>query len=83
MSTELVILKNMSRPSKKPVEFMYRISFDCTNNAPFTVDTTCKPSDYTVVELICRNDFDTMFAYNGANRNKGFTFFGHWNDGVL
>lgn len=62
----------------KPIELVKVIKTDGT-----TAVATVKPTAYQNIELICEDfgHFDLMFAYD-HNRNLGYLYLGHWNDGV-
>jgi len=63
---------------KKAIEFVKLI-----NTNGIVSGTDVKPTKFDNIELIC-SDFgghDLMFAYD-HNRNLGYLYLGHWNDGV-
>jgi len=83
MKTKVIILGQEPKEEKKlkPIEFVKHLSFDL-----ICFEDPCNdPCDFENIELICENydkGVDLMFAYN-EDRNYGFLYAGHFNDGVV
>jgi hypothetical protein len=73
--------------SLKPIEFKHLLNYARPVEYSSSVITSqATPSEYEVIELICRNyetGMDIMFAYNEGERKEGVMYFGKFNDGVV
>jgi hypothetical protein len=83
-----IIDLTQNTPAKplKPIEFKYLLTHARLVEHNEIIICAAKPSEYEVIELICRNyeaGIDIMFAYNEGKRNGGIMYFGKFNDGVL
>jgi len=79
--TKITIIGEETR-NKKPIELKLLLCDDLSFD-----ESPCKGDNYSNIELICRNYgvkglFDLIYAYD-SDRNKGYLYLGHWNDGVL
>ncbi len=83
--TQIIDLTSNSQSLKKKIEFVsYLNSIDEKENIEKAENS---PSEYNFIELICRNyinKMDIMLAYNKKDqREDGYLYFGHFNDGVV
>ena len=77
---------NSVKKVKKPIEFLVFVD----TSEVMTKTKRCKvaknkPNEFFNIELVSSADcvgLDIMFAYN-QNRNYGYLYLGHWNDGVV
>ncbi len=86
MATKVINLANMQQEKKelKPIEFKKFLTdaFHILNIG------NADPSQYDVIEIICKNydgkGTDLMFAYNNCeDRSKGILYIGHANDEIV
>ena len=89
MSTTCIVLgeNNSVKQVKKPIEFLVFVD----TSEVMTKTKRCKvvknkPNEFFNIELVSKKaggfGLDIMFAYN-QNRNYGYLYLGHWNDGVV
>ena len=88
MSTKCIVLgkNNPIEQVKKPIEFLVFVD----TSEVMTKTKRCKvakikPNEFFNIELVNKAGcvgLDIMFAYN-QNRNYGYLYLGHWNDGVV
>ena len=70
-------------PKKRIIKFVHNINIYPGN---VRLNTAANPNQFAVIELISKttqkDSFDLMYAYNN-DRNGGYLYLGHWNDGVV
>lgn len=78
--TKVTILgKSQGEEPKKKIEFIKYLSFGGD-----VCSASLDPSCFKNIELICAGygGYDLMFAYH-YDRNSGYLYLGHFNDGVV
>lgn len=82
MKTKVIVLGTQAEPIKN-IEFVSYMEANTT----FTTSTTAKPSDWHIIELICKNykgtKLDLMFAYDNNDRTDSCLFLGRFNSGTV
>jgi hypothetical protein len=82
----MVIGENLTMEKKKQIELLCSLNIDL-NFVENSVENAMKASEYSFVELICKNydkDIDLIFTYNNPiKRSEGVLWTGYWNDGVV
>lgn len=78
--TKVIILGEEKQPEqKKKIEFVKIIE-----RSGGILMATSTPNNFKNIELISRNygNYDVMYAYDD-DRNKGWLYLGHFNDGEV